>query len=371
MEPDSKEKGGFNLKDILLPKKEERSSASASRVNAGALLEQEQKAELPKGEAPPIEPQKRPEGPVDAAPIAPLQTYQTDVERVISQKNVSGIDIVAAESARSQKTNTVFSFTPSFDWSKFKKSIILAGGALLILASASILYYVFLRPVPTVPGYASLKTPFIAVDETQVLVLAPQQFTRSTVMTNLESIKEKTSISLGLMSRIYVTVSTSTIKNDLPPAIDIQSLLSVIAPNAPSEFLRTLDPEYYVLGVHVFDGNQAFLMLRVDSYEQAFSGMLAWERTLAQELAPLFTRTPRPKIPEELSASSTPLAPQISPTLFRDQIVENHDTRVILGEQGDILLLWTFLDRDTLILTTNDATLRELVSRRSSFVPAK
>ena len=50
---------------------------------------------------------------------------------------------------------------------------------------------------------------------------------------------------------------------------------------------------------------------------------------------------------------------------FLDQIVENHDARVALNAQSDILLLWTFLDRSTIVITTNDATLREVISRLS------
>jgi UDP-N-acetylglucosamine transferase subunit ALG13 len=46
-----------------------------------------------------------------------------------------------------------------------------------------------------------------------------------------------------------------------------------------------------------------------------------------------------------------------------DKIVENHDARVIQNNTGDVSLLWTFIDRNTLIITTNDATLREIISR--------
>jgi hypothetical protein len=365
------EKKDFNLENILLPKKEVRTPASAERVNAGVLLEGEAAAELPKAEAAPIVPAAQKEGPADT-PIAPLQTYQTDVESVITQKNISGVDIVTAESERAGKRGGLFTFPEKgIDMGKLKKVSTLLCSLALVIGAAALLYFVFLRPAPTSPGQVTAVAPFIGVDETQVLVLTPEQVKRSVMMGNLVSLKNKTGVSLGLISRIYVTSSSSTVKDVLPPQLDVQSLLSTLGPNTSSDFLPTLDPTYYILGVHVYDGNQPFLILRVDSYEQAFSGMLAWERTMPQELAPLFTRTPRPKLPGEVVPEATSTVPSITSTQFQDKIVENHDARVITNAQGDILLLWTFLDRNTLVIATNDATLRELISRRSSFISEK
>jgi hypothetical protein len=93
------------------------------------------------------------------------------------------------------------------------------------------------------------------------------------------------------------------------------------------------------------------------------------------ELSPLFDREVSPAVlidpdlPESLpasttAASSTPeSAPGIIDTAFKDRVVENRDARVIENAEGTILLLWTFLDRRTILITTNEATLREVISR--------
>ena len=367
MDQDPK-KNVFNLKDILLPKKEERTPASASRANAGALLENEQKAELPKKEAPaPITPPPTPVGPAETTNIAPLQTYQSDVESVISKQNVSVVSMAAAEAERNAKLiASVTPDRPKRDWSWLINSGIVVGSIILVASAVALLMYVILRPAPSVTVQKGAVAPFIAVDDTQALVLAPEQFNRTTLMQNLESVKQKTALSLGFVSRTYVTISTTTLKaNEVPPPVTIQQLLSTLAPNVTSEFLRTLDPTYYVLGTHAFDENQAFLIMRVDSYERAFAGMIAWERTMQAELNPLFSRNPRPRLAGEVS-STTPQTILI-PTAFRDKVVSNHDARVILNDAGDILLLWTFLDRNTLVIATNESTVSELIARRSTF----
>jgi hypothetical protein len=112
----------------------------------------------------------------------------------------------------------------------------------------------------------------------------------------------------------------------------------------------------------VYNDNQPFLIVRVDSYEAAYAAMLAWEPTMQADLSPLFDYTPTVHIPEQgIATTTTPT--QFIQTGFVDKIVENHDARVIQNSTGDVSLLWTFIDRNTLIITTNDATLREIISR--------
>jgi hypothetical protein len=142
--------------------------------------------------------------------------------------------------------------------------------------------------------------------------------------------------------------------------------MSTLTPNMPQELLRTFTADY-MLGLHSYDGNQPFLIFQVDSSQQAYSGMLKWEPRLQSDLSPLFTRAPRPETPQEL-ASSTPATttPEVVSTGFVDVVLENFDARAIRDQNGDILLLWTFLDPHTLIITTNQYTLREVLSRRAS-----
>lgn len=366
------EKKELNLDDILLPTKEVRTPASAERQNAGVLLTQEQTAELPKAPAPePIQKPAPEVGPVDQVTIRPLETYQSDMETVISQKNLSAVSIAAAEAERMSKnaaTQSVSSAAKT-NWSLISKIVIIGSGVSLVLAAIAVVSYAFLRPAPSVVILESAPAPFIAVDSTDILAVTPEQLKRETLIGNLDSIRQKIALSVGLIGRVYVSVSTTTPKKgEVPLPISAQELLTTIAPSIPQELVRSISPSEYLLGTHVFDGNQEFIIMRVDSYEQAFSGMLAWESTMQKELYPLFSRTPRPRIASEVS-SSTPTTAALFATPFRDKIVSNHDARVILSDAGDILLLWSFIDRNTLVITTNSATFSEIISRRSTFTP--
>jgi hypothetical protein len=355
---------GIDLDKILLPKKEVHDPANAQRINAGALLAQEEGAALPKPErVPPPTPSAPPQ---EESLVKPIETFQGDIESVVQQKNVSVVSIAAAEAAR--RSSSSLSSAPQENtqtkpsggsWRIFA---MIMGGIFFLTVAVGVISIIYLRTRPVPPLQSSVPSPFISVDGTEVVALASEELTRPIVITELEDARRGSALPLGLIGRTFVAEASTTSDGEHYAPVHPQTLLSLLSSNIPSELTRTLTGEY-LLGVHSFDDNQSFLIVGVDSYQQAFSGMLKWERFIKNDLAPLFTRTPRPRTPEELASTPNTATPQFLPTPFIDAVVENHDTRVVRDPNGDILLLWTFLDRNTLVITTNEYTLREILSR--------
>ncbi|MDE1924988.1 MAG: hypothetical protein KGH79_02305 [Patescibacteria group bacterium] len=388
--------GHIDLGKILLPKKETpgQTPQSAQRVNAGTLLEQEQtagKEGSPKppeelasvggadsgGYAPVLEGEQKESAPPapkkDESAVKPIETYQGDIEQLVQDKNVSVLTIAAAEAERRARTESTAAaqgpavketFSERLERIKqaSKKASMYIAGAALLLAAAGGLAYVFLRPTATAPTQAP-SSPFIAVDDTKVITIDPSN-SRDNIMSQLTSAQSSVNLSLGLIDRLLPATASTTPSGQTLVAMDAQSFLSALAPNIPPALLRTISPTF-LLGVHVYVGNQALLILNVDSYEDAYAGMLAWEPTMLSNLSPLFVYKPSPHIPEENISTSTvaTTTDEFLQTGFVDRIIENHDARVLQNSTGDIYLLWTFLDRNTLVITTNDATLREIISR--------
>jgi hypothetical protein len=380
MEPD---KNPIDIDKILLPKKEVHSPASAQRINAGKLLEQEQKAELTPAKPLSQKSSDLPSAPsygaagqtfaqevlpaqvgtfgkqfpaeepkLEEASIRQLQTYGSDIQKVVEEKKVSIVSIAAAEAARRsagggvpEKKNTKEDFL-----NLGKRVGAIAGGVALVVVAGAMIFFAVSLFRPTSPNAGAPLAPFILVDATQSVPVASGEG-RAALMQSLVQAKQAVYIALGLVERLYLN-------------IDAQVLLTAFAPNIPQDLLRTVQPTY-LLGVHSFDGNQPFLILSVDVYQQGYSGMLLWEQTMLQDLAPLFTYAPHLSTTQinNPAASSTPAAPEIIQTGFTDAIVENHDARVAKNDAGDIVLLWTFLDRSTLVITTNENTLREVIVR--------
>jgi hypothetical protein len=376
-----KKPGEIDLDAILLPKKE--APKSTERINAGVLLEQEQNATLVKPQPPEQksgptqtgDPRTFEKGigaemppPKEIPTVQPLQTYRGDIESLIKDKNISVVNIAAAEAEkRAQASHTPEQGGADEGRSLLTKIMMMLGGLVLLAATGGIGIFIYTELTATVPIPEDTPAPFMTVDKTTVVALPQAELSRVTLMQELEKAKQASGVSLGLIERLLPATVSTTLEGDTRTAFPAERFLEALASNTPEELVRTLEPQY-LLGVHIFDGPQAFIILRTDSYERAFAAMLEWERTLQNDLAPLFTRVPRPRTPEEPSATSTAPSAQIFNTGFVDQIVENRDTRAIHNEAGDLLLLWTFLDRNTIVLTTNEYTLREIISRLGAAV---
>ncbi|MEK7612734.1 MAG: hypothetical protein AAB449_01120 [Patescibacteria group bacterium] len=359
------EKNPIDLNKILLPKKEAISTDSAQRINAGALLGQEQKATLKPqlGEQNGLVEAKPTRGPfenqvaAEETVVKPLQTFQGDIEKVVQQKNVSIVSMASAEAERrAQQPLSETPAAPFITTVLIKKIAMVAGGVIFIGGAVALVTYVFWQPTTTAKP-ESPEAPFIIVDETVPVVFVADDVSRESLMRELTAARDTLAISLGLVARLQIGVaSTSGNARELAT----NELLTTIAPRVPEELVRTLNKRH-VLGMHSYDGNQPFLIFKSDSYERAFAGLLAWEHTMRDDLMPLFDRKAPVRAP--LGAAGTSTVQTFLQTAFVDRIVENHDARVIQNEYNDILLLWTFLDRNTVLIATNDATVRDVIRR--------
>ncbi len=371
----------IDLDKILLPKKETpgTSSQSAERINAGALLAQEQAAQLPKPEKAPT-PTPPPVKKEEETVVKPLQTFQGDIEKVVKGKNVSVLSIATAEADRRAQAPLTPAGPQHEVPSVFPlvKSASMIGGGVLLLAAAVALFAYLLVPPPAENNTIEPVTPFISIDETGSVTLE-NPLSRDALMRELTALRDTYGLSLGFMAEIQVALGSA----EGPRELSVRELMQTMAPRTPEALLRTLKPEY-LLGIHSYDGNQPFLLLSTDAYESAFAGLLEWEYTMRGELLPFFDRKPPIRTPVQPTLPATPVStstatstsgatstPTTTPqtvstviqTEFADRIIENHDARVIQNEYKDILFLWTFIDRQTILITTNDATVREVIRR--------
>jgi hypothetical protein len=364
--------GHVDLGKILLPKKETpgQTPLSAQRVNAGALLEQEVAASVEGTEAQrspeeraAAKPESRPAPAADESLVKPIETYQRDIESVVQNNKVSVLSIATAEANRRSASGTE---EPATKEEKTRSWILnaafIAGGLLFLIGASGALAYLVTRPTSVPISTTSVQaSPFITIDGVRDITITPNT-NREKVMASLNAARQATTLSLGLMGQLLVTESSTTPTGDIVTPLGAPRFFTLLAPHVPQDLSRTITG--YLLGVHVYDGKEAFIIAKVDSYQTAYSGMLSWEPYIKQDLTPLFDHTPTLHIPKEnLASSSADSTQQFSQIGFIDRIVENHDARVLQNKFGDIYLLWTFVDRNTLVITTNAATLREVISR--------
>lgn len=269
-----------------------------------------------------------------AGGIRPLRTYRSDAEELVARGRVSVVGIAAREMERARAAPREESGRGGL------RIAYIAAGVILLLAGigAGGLVYVALGPgeAEGPPRRVSL----IPAERAEPVALPGGK--PELALPALAAAKDSLPLALGNVAEL--------IPEEGGVSLSAGEFLSWIGARAPARLLRTLGPAF-MLGVHAFNGNQPFLIFTTDSYEQAFAGMIAWEESMSADLAPLFG----PPI-ALTSGTATPAA------VFESRVLRNRDVRV-LPRGGGIGLLYAFPDRRTILITTNENTFAEAVTR--------
>ena len=123
--------------------------------------------------------------------------------------------------------------------------------------------------------------------------------------------------------------------------------------------------------VHAGTETRPFFILRVDSYERTFAGMLAWEPSMLSDLQSLYPLYPA-STPQNNSANTTgtstqifipAIAPNAPANQFVDEIVANHSARALKDSSGNTIIIYGYADKETLIISRDEAAFTLLLQR--------
>lgn len=116
----------------------------------------------------------------------------------------------------------------------------------------------------------------------------------------------------------------------------IQGVVTILSPGMSEDLLRGISDMFW--------GGQSagnFLVVKVESYERAYAGMLEWEATAGKDLAPLFGSAPT------------------STAVFSDKVVANKDTR-IAHDGKTALFLYGFYNQNIIIFAKNEEVFKSV-----------
>ncbi|CAN5768215.1 hypothetical protein BH11PAT2_BH11PAT2_03640 [soil metagenome] len=286
------------------------------------------------------------------AGASPLHTFSSDFSDRIDSQRASTFSVLASQSDAG----------PAAIVATKKRSRlvpILAGVVLLLCGigavAGALLYSNKTNTVPMVAGVPSLLT----FDESVEV-----KGTGANLMQAVADVAGQASVS-GNVIVTYVTAPGTTGGN-IPQQGG--ALIKLLPLNAPDILMRNIDDASTVGTVAAGTESRPFLVLRVNSYERTFAGMLAWEPTLAASLStffPAYTDVSTAVVASTTSttspAVSAPIA--IASPFFSDAVVANHDVRVLRDSKGRSLILYGYADKDTLVLARDEAAFTALISR--------
>lgn len=265
-----------------------------------------------------------------------LRTYQGDVEEAIAKNHFTTSTILIAEQKRKEQ-DAIANPEKAVNLESRNKLFIITGTILLILGIATIGAVYYLKSRNTVIVEQNTKA---LIGFSQEKTISVASLSRDKLISDILS--EKEAMNLQVNSVIY----TNTVDEGGNPE-KIENILSILAPNMPPPLSRSFDKEY-MLGIYSFNTKEPFIILTTNDFASSYSGMLKWEKDMVLDLGKIFS------IPQEISSSTVE---------FKDESLRNKDLRVLKNNEKKTILLYSFIDKNTLVITTNDDILNAIVGK--------
>ena len=289
----------------------------------------------------------------EEAPLKQIRTYQGDIADALRDQKESVFSIRRAELKKQGDGNEFASRkTPEQEQerkSRVKLWFLLIGIlVLLVVGGLGVWYsYTSYKTKSALPTPIIIPNRFIAVETSVDMNVAGLD--RDTFIPAF-SLEKSASIKHNAVEQIQLKQGTSTDAR----IITTEEFLNILNTKAPGALVRAFDP-LFMIGL-IGDTTEAsstphtFVLIKLDSYDNAFAGMLSWETDMQNDLLPLFTNS------ETISSLS-------ATTTFQDITTQNKNARAVKDANGKTIFLYSFLGNNTLILTDNETDLNALVAR--------
>lgn len=283
-----------------------------------------------------------PQTPENEPKLSQIRTFQGDVASAIEKQNESIVSINRAETARAETQN----LSPE-DVER------LSGGRRALVYALLTLTLAGLGGVGAYWAYSEYREKTAQPD----VETPPNQFVSATTSyVDASTLSRQATIGVVAIERSKERVPSAITQielrrgtepgSELLTSSDFFARLNV---HAPQPLIRALNP-LFMLGILGVNPPHTFLIIKIDSFENAFPGMLEWEPRLAEDLQPLFAENA--DIPTN--------------TVWRDVVIGNRDARILPDANGQTALLYAFYENRLLIITDNENTFRSLVERLES-----
>ncbi|MAG12524.1 hypothetical protein CL630_01800 [bacterium] len=277
--------------------------------------------------------------------IKRLRTYKYDISEALKQQKQSFTGMVIAEKKRQEKSGVVQPeqtrkiFTP--------KNIFIGLGILLVVLAIGVSAFMLLRakaPEQVISPSLDIQSPVFLENHKTISI---ERFNENEIRGKVEVLKREENMPIDSILGITFTKTIETLEGEQTALLSTSELFSMLGHETPRQLIRTFnDP--FLFGFHAFRKTEPFLILTNRFYDGAFLGMLQWEPFMLSDLSPMF-------LLERTDFSRT--------QLFEDVVIQNNDVRILKNTNNETKLLYSFVDRNTIVITTNTDAFKEIVTR--------
>ncbi len=268
--------------------------------------------------------------------IKSLRTYQGDIQEAMAGAKTSISSIVVAEQQRKER---ILSMPQEKVHADRRNGVFSFLGVLLVLVGVGAVGYVYYtKPKEDVVVQPQKTKAMIAyTEEKPILVTLGSDDFIGKITATIATAK------LSAGSIIFI----NTINGD-NEAEKIGGILLRAAPQIPPSLLRAVS-EPYMFGVYSSAvSSSPFLLVSNTDFAATYAGMLKWEETMSDDLGKIFGISGR------LGTTTKK---------FIDEELKNKDMRLLKDTLGQTALLYSFLDKNTLLITTNEKAFEGVLSK--------
>ncbi len=270
--------------------------------------------------------------------IKPLRTFKSDAEEAVRYQNISAAQIALAEQKKKESSTPI-----QYETEKKSSFGIIAFLLILLLVGGAGGYYWFFvlkqNPASALPQALRVQTilPYTNANTIQI------DQDRNAIDTIAGALLAAEVEQRGIYALIPVPTGTTT------SAAGINSILKDT--NIPNMLDRSLGSDYMV-GAYAGDTKDPFVILKNTYFQNAFAGMLEWEKDLRNDMISLIRMSRADETTTSLNNDS-----------FEDVVISNIDARVLRNADGEAVLSYAFADKDTIVITTKTETLKTLLDK--------
>lgn len=283
-----------------------------------------------------------------------IRTYKGDLESAIQANHLSSINIAIAENEKMHNQIKPGSVAENNGGEYSKSKILIFISLVFIFAGGVGLGITFFLKNPVANIVNVIQTPELPAlitaelkEEVNVNSIIKDKF-----IITLSDKLSNTVIPANNFLNAYVTVGTSTKR--LAQTAEFIKLLNF---KIPDLMRRTLLVDFMV-GSYSVTGNIPFLILKTSSSENTYAGMLTWEKDMEEDFKILF------KLPgyEKIASVKELVTPGVV-RKFEDAVIVNKDVRLLRGENKQIILLYSLIDKESVVITTDTQALKDIIVR--------
>ncbi len=256
-----------------------------------------------------------------------IRSYQGDIANEIERKKESILTIKLAEEKRSSHESNPDNTSKKIYW---LIPLFMASGIGILFGTK---YFLIDKVIIDKPP---VRENIIAFDETKYLSIKNSK--REIIIKELDKMIKAISPSDKKIYEINIKEKTGS---TTPPI----AIAEIILSPAPDEFTKSLMGKNLVAIYTNKSKSTPFFIFKVSSYENVFASLLLSEKKIMPDFLELINQ--RKGIEKEINAVP----------LFEDVYVNNKDARVLKTQFGETVLLYSFIDNETLVIAKDENTL--------------